>query len=762
MLPEGRRSSPLAGSSSCRACHERFYKLWAPSHHGLAMQPYSAEFATQHLKPQIEEIKIGEHRYRADVRPDQGCVIESGPKGKRELSIVHVLGGKNVYYFLTPGERGRLQTLPVAYDVRRQEWFDTAGSGMRHVPSGGDEEPLHWTDREYTFNASCYSCHVSQLSTNYDLKTDTYATVWAEPGINCETCHGPAAEHARVCSEAANGKPPADLKLTTVTQSRGFTGHQVDATCVPCHAQMIPLTTSFKPGEHFFDHYDFVTLEDPDFYPDGRDLGENYTYTLWRMSPCVKSGKLDCLHCHTSSGRFRFAEDPNRSCLPCHDERVKNVVAHSHHPAESTETSCIACHMPMTEFARMKRSDHSMLPPTPATTIAFKSPNACNLCHNDKDAVWADQEVRKWHARDYQRPVLQRAGLIAAARKADWSQLPDMLAYIADPKRDEVYTTSLLRLLRRCEIDTKWPAIIRALDDPSPLVRGAAAETLDGYITPDSLHPLLKATRDEFRLVRVRAAATLAGVPRDWLKDDQQKSLADATAEFVMAMRARPDDHASHYNLGNFYGERREYERAIACYQTATKLQPNDIAPRVNASLVYNALGRNDQAEKSLREALRIAPASVPANLNLGLLLAEMGRLGEAESALRKAFAADPENAVAAYNIAMLRVQDDLAQAISWLRKASELRPGEPKYAYTLAFYLHENADDDGAIRVLRQMLDGRPANGDAYALLGQIYEERGERDDAIVVYLQAAENEKLPAQERRRFAQRAQRLERR
>ena len=64
----------------------------------------------------------------------------------------------------------------------------------------------------------------------------------------------------------------------------------------------------------------------------------------------------------------------------------------------------------MTSFAQMRRSDHSMRPPTPAATIAFKSPNACNLCHPDQDAAWADQLVRQWHTEDYQAPVLQRAG----------------------------------------------------------------------------------------------------------------------------------------------------------------------------------------------------------------------------------------------------------------------------------------------------------------------------------------------------------------
>jgi hypothetical protein len=37
-----------------------------------------------------------------------------------------------VLFFLTPLARGRLQVLPVAYDVHRREWFDTTASAMRH------------------------------------------------------------------------------------------------------------------------------------------------------------------------------------------------------------------------------------------------------------------------------------------------------------------------------------------------------------------------------------------------------------------------------------------------------------------------------------------------------------------------------------------------------------------------------------------------------------------------------------------------------
>lgn len=338
------QDTPYAGAKSCKPCHEKFYELWAPSHHGLAMQPYTPEFAQKNLTPQKEAIKT----YQAETGPNQGWVLEGN---KKKYPIQHVLGGKNVYYFLTPLDRGRLQTLPVAFDVRKKEWFDTAASGMRHF---GDE-PVDWRDSVYTFNTACYKCHVSQLSINYDLETNTYNTQWAEPGINCETCHGPCQEHIRVCEKNEN---PKDLKILMVGGDKN-TVEQNNASCAPCHAKIRPLTDAFMPGDRFFDHFDLTALEDPDFYPDGRDLGENYTYTRWLMSPCVKSGKLTCLFCHTSSGRYRHKDDPSQSCLPCHDQSQE----HTRHPQKENTPNCVSCHMPLTEFARMQRSDHSMLPP---------------------------------------------------------------------------------------------------------------------------------------------------------------------------------------------------------------------------------------------------------------------------------------------------------------------------------------------------------------------------------------------------------------
>jgi tetratricopeptide (TPR) repeat protein len=737
--------APWAGSTSCRSCHASFYQRWVSSHHGLAMQPYTPDFACANLKAATEPIRIGKYEYLACLGPKQGWVRERGPEGERQYRIVHVLGGKSVYYFLTPLDRGRLQTLPVAYDVRTQKWFDTAASGVRHFPAGGVDAPAPWTDPMFTFNTSCHGCHVSQLSTNYDPQTDTYRTTWAEPGINCEACHGPAQEHVRICRAAGAGQTPRDLKIISI---KSFPPEQINSMCSSCHAKMSPLSTSFQPGERYFDRFDLTTLEYPDFYPDGRDLGENYTMTTWRLSPCVRSGKLDCLHCHTSSGRYRFAgnEKPNAACLPCHQERVENAAVHTHHQADSAGNRCTACHMPRTDFARMARSDHSMRPPTPAATLAFKSPNACNACHKDKGASWADQQVRQWHQTDYQKPVLERAGLLDAIRRGDWHRLGDALAYIESKNRDEVFATSLIRLLQSCESSAKWPALIHALqEDPSPLVRSAAAQTLEGYASDESVKALAKATTDDYRLVRVRAASALAAVPVERVPDACRTAVSRATTELLEAYYARPDDYASQYNLGNFYLQRGDQSHALASYQTAIRLRPDFVPPYANVAFIYNAIGQNDQAEASFRRAIALEPNDPVLHLNLGMLLGEMKRPAEAEQAFRKTLALDPNSAVAAYNLGILLALERPRESLPWLHKAYRLRPDEGKYGYTYAFYLRRQRQADDAVKVLRDMMGRDIPYADVYALLGQIYLARTEVNEAISVYQAASHNANLP-----------------
>lgn len=753
---KARSAKGYVGSASCRKCHERFYSLWSTSHHGLAMQPYSGAFAKANLSQQSQEIRIGPNGYLAQWDDAGGWIVERTAQGQTRFPLVHVLGGKNVYYFLTTLERGKLQTLPLGYDVRRRQWFDMAGSGMRHFTELTDAA-IDWRQWPYTFNTSCYGCHVSQLETNYDVPSDTYRSAWAEPGINCESCHGPAGEHVRACSGLAAGEMPADLKIRTMSRKRGASAQQVNDACASCHSKGAAVTGAFKPGERFFDDYDLVTFESPDYYPDGRDLGENYTMTSWRMSPCGKSGQLDCMHCHTSSGRYRFAgERTNEACLPCHKDHVDSVSVHSHHQAGSGGAKCVACHMPTTEFARMRRSDHSMRPPMPAATIAFKSPNGCNSCHTDKEAAWSDGLVRQWRARDYQAPTLHVAGLVAAARKRDWSRLGEMLAYVQGKGREEVFASSLVELLRDCPDDRKWAVMIRVLkDDPSSLVRAKAAQGLGDRLSMETAGPLVEACRDPFRLVRVRAGAALAAAPDEAIPPSARKDVEAAVQEYLASQQSRPDDGFAHYNLGNYYAARGQLDKAMACYGIAHNLRPDSVLPLVNAATVLNRLGQNVGAVESLRKAAALEPGNAAVQLNLGMLLAEMGQMKEAEGSFRAAVGSDPRSAQAAYNLGILLAKDRVEEALGWLAKAHALGADEPRYGVAMAFHLNRMGQADKAIGILSGMVKRGVRHASVYALLGQVYERQGKLDAAKAVYREAADQAGFSQQERSGFAAR-------
>jgi tetratricopeptide (TPR) repeat protein len=338
----------------------------------------------------------------------------------------------------------------------------------------------------------------------------------------------------------------------------------------------------------------------------------------------------------------------------------------------------------------MRRSDHSMRPPVPAATIAYHSPNACNICHQDKDARWADRQVRAWHQDDYQAPVLAQAALIDAARKHEWSKLPQMLAYINDPGHDSVFAASLIRLIFSCPDPQKFSAMPAALKDPSPLVRASAIDVLSQRLDTPTIQLLALAAKDDSRLVRIRAAAILSVVPVNSLDESVRASVQSATQEYIASLTTRQDDFAQHLNYGNFHANRKELNEAVAEYERAASLRPNLAPPLVNASVVYSQLGNMAKAEDALRRAIAADATESAAHFNLGLLLAETGHQDEAIKELRKTLQLDKSNSAAAYNLAVLMGPSNAAEALALSRQAAANDPQNPKYANAVAYYQHQ------------------------------------------------------------------------
>jgi tetratricopeptide (TPR) repeat protein len=266
------------------------------------------------------------------------------------------------------------------------------------------------------------------------------------------------------------------------------------------------------------------------------------------------------------------------------------------------------------------------------------------------------------------------------------------------------------------------------IKDQSPLVRASVAEALGQRLDQTNTTALLKAINDDYRLVRVRAATALAAVPENTLPEDQHRPVRSAMAELIDSMKSRPDDMASHYNLGNFHMSRGQTADAVGAFETAIRLQPDALPPYVNVALAYNALGQNDKAEARLRQALSLDPTNAAANLNLGMLLAELGKMSDAEQAFRAAFKADPRSAQAAYNLGVLLAKDHPREALTWSRQAAELRPDNAHYGYTYAFYLYRAGRLDEALQAIRLVLQRSPAHADSLMFERQLLQEQTQR----------------------------------
>jgi hypothetical protein len=58
---------------------------------------------------------------------------------------------------------------------------------------------------------------------------------------------------------------------------------------------------------------------------------------------------------------------------------------------------------------------------------------------------------------------------------------------------------------------------------------------------------------------------------------------------------------------------------------------------------------------------------------------------------------------------------------VTWCRKAAELRPQDPDYAYTLAFYLNKIGEKSEAVSILKALVANYPNYKDAEMLLKEI-----------------------------------------
>ena len=206
MRTEGAGGLTFVPNEICAECHADVSARWTGSHHDRAMQVATPttvlgdfdDTAFTHLGVTS----------RFFVRDGRFFVNTEGPDGTpTDFEIAYTFGVEPLQQYLIPFEGGRLQSLTIAWDTERGEWFHLYPD--ERVDPG---DALHWTGAYQTWNSMCAECHSTDLRTGFDRDTGTYDTTWAEIDVSCQACHGPGSAHTAWARD--EGMPPTDRALS--------------------------------------------------------------------------------------------------------------------------------------------------------------------------------------------------------------------------------------------------------------------------------------------------------------------------------------------------------------------------------------------------------------------------------------------------------------------------------------------------------------------------------------------------------------------
>jgi tetratricopeptide (TPR) repeat protein len=202
-------------------------------------------------------------------------------------------------------------------------------------------------------------------------------------------------------------------------------------------------------------------------------------------------------------------------------------------------------------------------------------------------------------------------------------------------------------------------------------------------------------------------------------------------------IRKSPMAERAHYNLGNTYKERGEWEKAAEAYRRAIAVNPSYEGSHNNLGLVYFHLGQYDKAEQEYLIALRIKPQSIRPRMNLGVLHMVLGRPLLAQEEFQRVLAADP-GAVEAH-LRLGQIHADMErwdQAEAALLRARELDPRSGMVEMQLArVRLHTRKQRDEVIQEVQEALRKDPENHEALVLMGNLLAERGQVQAAMESY---------------------------
>ncbi|HTX15448.1 MAG TPA: FG-GAP-like repeat-containing protein [Candidatus Baltobacteraceae bacterium] len=151
-------------------------------------------------------------------------------------------------------------------------------------------------------------------------------------------------------------------------------------------------------------------------------------------------------------------------------------------------------------------------------------------------------------------------------------------------------------------------------------------------------------------------------------------------------------------NIGLVLMDRRQFDQALAKFQTACILDPASDVGCLNTGISFLNMSRYDDARQILEKSVQRDPQSPRAWFNLALLERATGHPNAAFDDFQKVVALDPDDAITHYFLGFLDAQaGHLDKASAEFRRAIEIDPFQASAEYGLAEIEHDSGDAAGS-----------------------------------------------------------------
>ncbi len=323
-----------SGSAACANCHKNIYEAHIKTAHFLTSVPPTEKFIkgsfeagknvfafNANASVVMEKRKDGLYQVQYENGIEKkarqfGMVIGSGTKGQ---SFLH-------------WQDDLLFQMPITYFSAASEWSNSPGFPPKPI-----------FNRVIT--SRCLECHSTFVETipGGEKQPDRFDKNRILLGVDCEKCHGPAAEHVNFQTNH-----PTDSVGKFILNPDNFSRQQKLDLCALCHGGRLQKTKpsfSFTAGEKLSDFFvlDTVTPDPATIDVHGNQFG------LMRASACFKkSSDLTCNSCHSSHENEKGNTALfSKRCMNCHNDEHNNFCKLEKTLGSVINTNCIDCHMPV-------------------------------------------------------------------------------------------------------------------------------------------------------------------------------------------------------------------------------------------------------------------------------------------------------------------------------------------------------------------------------------------------------------------------------